>query len=161
MEKAKFSEKQYSAVYTYCFWKTAFLELLLFQKTLPSIAATFSEEVLFTTYFFRRVTPLIIIPASIYLLKVNNRNTRTRCEICSKLTIKILEPEYQNTRIPEFATTDLVLTVTLSIYCLVIDLTGVTGVFRLKLPGSAWKTKILHQICFFRGALKRTIYQTI
>ena len=26
-----------------------------------------------------------------YLLKVNNRNTRTRCEICSKLTIKIPE----------------------------------------------------------------------
>ena len=30
-------------------------------------------------------------PASIYLLKVNNRNTRTRCEICSKLTIKTPE----------------------------------------------------------------------
>ena len=29
-----------------------------------------------------------MIPASIYQLKVNNRN-RTRCEICSKLTIKI------------------------------------------------------------------------
>ena len=28
-------------------------------------------------------------PAGIYLLKVNSRNTRTRCEICSKLTIKI------------------------------------------------------------------------
>ena len=27
-------------------------------------------------------------PGSIYLLKVNNRNTRTRCEICSNLTIK-------------------------------------------------------------------------
>ena len=26
-------------------------------------------------------------PAGIYLLKVNNRNTRTRCEICSKLTL--------------------------------------------------------------------------
>ena len=26
-------------------------------------------------------------PFGIYLLKVNNRNTRTRCEICSKLTI--------------------------------------------------------------------------
>ena len=26
--------------------------------------------------------------AGICLLKVNNRNTRTRCEICSKLTIK-------------------------------------------------------------------------
>ena len=30
-------------------------------------------------------------PQSIYLLKVNNRNTRTRREICSKLIIKTLE----------------------------------------------------------------------
>ena len=30
-------------------------------------------------------------PAGIYLLKVNNRNTRTRCEICSKLTTKAPE----------------------------------------------------------------------
>ena len=30
-------------------------------------------------------------PVDIYLLKVNNRNTRTRCEICSKLTIKTSE----------------------------------------------------------------------
>ena len=29
-----------------------------------------------------------IFLAGIYLLKVNNRKTRTRCEICSKLTIK-------------------------------------------------------------------------
>ena len=29
--------------------------------------------------------------AGIYLLKVNNTNTRTRCEICSKLTIKTQE----------------------------------------------------------------------
>ena len=28
------------------------------------------------------------LTAGIYLLKVNNRNTRTRSEICSKLTIK-------------------------------------------------------------------------
>ena len=27
-------------------------------------------------------------PVGIYMFKVNNRNTRTRCEICSKLTIK-------------------------------------------------------------------------
>ena len=26
-----------------------------------------------------------------YMFKVNNRNTRTRCEICSKLTIKAPE----------------------------------------------------------------------
>ena len=30
-------------------------------------------------------------PACVYMLKVNNRNTRTRYEICSKLTIKIPE----------------------------------------------------------------------
>ena len=27
-------------------------------------------------------------PAGIYLFKINNRNSRTMCEICSKLTIK-------------------------------------------------------------------------
>ena len=30
----------------------------------------------------------MIYPASKYMLKVNYRNTRKRCEICSKLTIK-------------------------------------------------------------------------
>ena len=30
-------------------------------------------------------------PADIYMFKVNNRNTRTRCEIRSKLTIKTPE----------------------------------------------------------------------
>ena len=34
---------------------------------------------------------IILDPVSIYLLKVNKRNTRTRCEICSKLTIKMPE----------------------------------------------------------------------
>ena len=34
---------------------------------------------------------LYINPVGIYLLKVNNRNTRTRCEICSKLTIETPE----------------------------------------------------------------------
>ena len=30
-------------------------------------------------------------PAGNYMFKVNNRNTRTRCEICSKLAIKTPE----------------------------------------------------------------------
>ena len=30
-------------------------------------------------------------PANIYMFKVNNRNTRKRCEICSKLAIKTSE----------------------------------------------------------------------
>ena len=32
-----------------------------------------------------------MIPAGIYSLKVNNRNNRTGCEICSKLTVKTPE----------------------------------------------------------------------
>ena len=34
------------------------------------------------------LTTQVVDPANIYLFNVNNRNTRTRCEICSKLTIK-------------------------------------------------------------------------
>ena len=30
-------------------------------------------------------------PGNIFLFKVNNRNTKKRCEICSKLTIKAPE----------------------------------------------------------------------
>ena len=33
-------------------------------------------------------------PDGIYLHKFNDRNTRTRCEICSKLTIKTPEQSY-------------------------------------------------------------------
>ena len=33
----------------------------------------------------------LIIPVGIYMFKVNNRNARTRCQICSKLTIKTSE----------------------------------------------------------------------
>ena len=33
----------------------------------------------------------LIIPVGIYLLTVNNRNARTRYEICSQLTIKTSE----------------------------------------------------------------------
>ena len=39
----------------------------------------------------KKCDTLIDIPDDIYLFKVNNRNTRTRCEICSKLTIKTPE----------------------------------------------------------------------
>ena len=41
--------------------------------------ATFIEEASF----------IEVKPAGIHLLKVNNKNTKARCEICSKLTRKI------------------------------------------------------------------------
>ena len=40
---------------------------------------------------------LTIKPAGIYLLKVNSINTRTSCEICSKLPIKT--PELRQWRV--------------------------------------------------------------
>ena len=43
-----------------------------------------------------------ILPVGIYLLRVNNRNTRTSCEICSKLTIKT--PERRQCRLNIFHT---------------------------------------------------------
>ena len=44
-----------------------------------------------SNYFIGNSLYYCHIPTSSYLLKVNKRNTRTRCEICSKLTIKIAE----------------------------------------------------------------------
>ena len=41
-----------------------------------------------TSYLLRHNN---IIQANIYLLKVNNRNSRKRCEFCSKLTMKTPE----------------------------------------------------------------------
>ena len=38
----------------------------------------------------------VLIPPGIYLLKVNNRNTTTWSEICSKLTVKM--PEWRHWR---------------------------------------------------------------
>ena len=39
---------------------------------------------------------LFLFPAGIYMFKVNNRNIRIRCEICSKLTIKTRERPFGN-----------------------------------------------------------------
>ena len=36
-------------------------------------------------------TNFVFNPVGIYIFKVNKRNTRTRCELCSKLTIKTPE----------------------------------------------------------------------
>ena len=39
-------------------------------------------------------------PVGIYLLKVNNRTARIKCEICSMLTIKIPEQRLLTLKIP-------------------------------------------------------------
>ena len=55
---------------------------VLLDHALPNSAPLIKAERRSQTLYF---------PAGIYLFKVNNRNTRTRCEICSKLTIETLE----------------------------------------------------------------------
>ena len=45
--------------------------------------------------------PIVIhgtIPANIYLFKISRRNSRKKCEICSKLTIKTQEPRQRRHR---------------------------------------------------------------
>ena len=46
----------------------------------------------------------MVFPAGIYLLKVNDRDTKTKCEICSKLTItgSILVRNWITNHLPGF-----------------------------------------------------------
>ena len=55
------------------------------KKTAASLLKRGSD----TAFFLRKVENFKENdPANIYLLKVNNKNTRKRCEICSKIIIK-------------------------------------------------------------------------
>ena len=47
-----------------------------------------------------RLQGIKMLAVGIYLLKVNNRNTRTRCEICSKLTLKTPERRQWRSLVP-------------------------------------------------------------
>ena len=64
-----------------------------YQKNITTIKINYSLnqycEVKLTVQYGQIRTELVklFFPANMYLLKVNNRNTRKRCEICSKLTI--------------------------------------------------------------------------
>ena len=59
------------------------------------VAQHFYEQIcIFMTMrliLFAAYLKLISLPASFYLFKVNNRDTRKRCYVCSKLTIKTPE----------------------------------------------------------------------
>ena len=45
--------------------------------------------------FLKQSIHTVALPENNYLFKVNNRNIRKRCEICSKLTIKTPERRQQ------------------------------------------------------------------
>ena len=52
-------------------------------------------QCLVSSYFCKAIFRTEAHPAGIYLLKVSNRNTRTRCEICSNLPIKTTERRFK------------------------------------------------------------------
>ena len=73
-------------------WLSFFIIVLSFPILLDS-GDKFNVHKSFRRCAGRSLNVLCTFPAGIYLLKFNNRNTntRTRCEICSKLTIKTPE----------------------------------------------------------------------
>ena len=78
------------------FWKiiliggvtTLLLQIFFFYKIYMVFKVTYPTEMRFSKAEFKLVW---IFPTVTCLLKVNNRNTRARCDICSRLTIKIRE----------------------------------------------------------------------
>ena len=80
------------------------LKVNQYSKTISQIFVWFSEKVRSSSNFFihkfkdsEKVLTInlflvkTIYPANIYLFKINNKNTRKTCEICSKLTTKTAE----------------------------------------------------------------------
>ena len=71
-------------------------EELLLRREKLSVNPTVFEDIdknMVKVHHYRPKAVLVLqnYPVDIYLLKVNNRNNKTRCEICSKLTIKTPE----------------------------------------------------------------------
>ena len=69
-----------------CFYFRNF-PLYLFNKLFCNIAISLIENHTELAYLLTEH-----VPANIFLVKVNNKNTRQRCEICSKLKLKTPEP---------------------------------------------------------------------
>ena len=59
------------------------------------IKSTFSKTCWALFYFKDQREQAKLYPAGIYMFKDNNRNTKTKCGICSKLTIKTPERRTQ------------------------------------------------------------------
>ena len=67
------------------------LAATLSKRTTSEVLLSPAISSVFSITWSLKATYLWAMSVGIYLLKGNNRNTRTRCEICSKLTIKTPE----------------------------------------------------------------------
>ena len=72
------------------------LRMIISNKLIKSVSLFKTALFYVPKYLFFRMDSKLnqMYPAGICLLKVNNRNTRARCEICSELTIK--PPEWRH-----------------------------------------------------------------
>ena len=61
----------------------------IIEKLWEAIDPDLAQTVTFSPTEYYNKKNLQIITSNIYLFKANNRNTRTSCEICSKLTLNI------------------------------------------------------------------------
>ena len=72
----------------------------IFKFLIPKLLKDFNavDQVRITIFFAKKLSPTLLKVnanlTNIYLLKVNNRKTGKRCEICSKLTIKTTKRRY-------------------------------------------------------------------
>ena len=69
-----------------CVTKNQCLENTLYQELVKKKPEKHSD-----CFELKTLPKSIAIPVGIYMFKFNNRNTRTRCEICSQLTTKTPE----------------------------------------------------------------------
>ena len=80
---------------TFCLWLSVmyinprFMNIIFYIYWKPDLL--FFVNVFSVGKYLFKVNNNIAIPSGIYLMKVNNGNIRTVCEICSKLTIKTPE----------------------------------------------------------------------
>ena len=101
-------------------WKKQFLfqfskrVILLIRRAATQLAYYSCSLRFLENWFINHSQPILSsIPAGNYMFKVNNRNTRTRFEICSKLTIKTPERRHfivNFEHIPHFVLVFLLLT---------------------------------------------------
>ena len=81
----------YSGITTEAFsgpCQTTMMEFFFFQKQSAFSCLSSQKK---PHHRYSTGSKMFLFPAGIYMFKVSNRNTRTRCEIGSKLTIKTAE----------------------------------------------------------------------
>ena len=66
-------------------------QIVFYKLSKNNARSTFLNNLAMLKKYSEGFLPGFVTPAGNYMFKVSNRNIRTRCELCSKLTIKTPE----------------------------------------------------------------------